>query len=75
MGLDKARVVIIGGTSGIGLAVAQGAMAQGAKIVVGSSTSQKVQASAQALPGAESFAIDVKDQESVKAFFARVGEF
>jgi NAD(P)-dependent dehydrogenase (short-subunit alcohol dehydrogenase family) len=75
MGLDKARVVVIGGTSGIGLAVAQGAMAQGAKIVVGSSTPQKVQASAQTLPGAESFEIDVKNQDSVKAFFARVGEF
>ncbi len=75
MGLDKARVVVIGGTSGIGLAVAQGAMAQGAKIVVGSSTPQKVQASAQTLHGAESFEIDVKNQDSVKAFFARVGEF
>jgi NAD(P)-dependent dehydrogenase (short-subunit alcohol dehydrogenase family) len=75
MGLDKSRIVIIGGTSGIGLAVAQGAMAQGAKVVVGSSTPQKVQASAQSLPGAESYEIDVKNHDSVKAFFARTGEF
>lgn len=75
MGLKKARIVIIGGTSGIGLAVAQGAMAQGAKVVVGSSTPQKVQASAQTLPGAESFEINVKSQDSVKAFFERVGSF
>jgi NAD(P)-dependent dehydrogenase (short-subunit alcohol dehydrogenase family) len=75
MGLKKARIVIIGGTSGIGLAVAQGAMAQGAKVVVGSSTPQKVQASAQTLPGAEGFEINVKSQDSVKAFFERVGSF
>src|ERR1700749_2923512 len=75
MSLDKSRIAIIGGTSGIGLAVAQGAMAQGAKVVVGSSTPQKVQASAQSLPGAESYEIDVKNHDSVKSFFARTGGF
>lgn len=37
MGLNGKRVVILGGSSGIGLAVAQAAANEGAKVVVASS--------------------------------------
>jgi len=75
MSLKHAKIVVIGGTSGIGLAVAQGAMAEGAELVVGSSTPAKVQAIAQTLPGAKSHEVDVKNHDSVKSFFERVGAF
>jgi NAD(P)-dependent dehydrogenase (short-subunit alcohol dehydrogenase family) len=75
MNLHKKRVVVIGGTSGIGLAVAQGALADGAAVVVGSSTADKVSAVKDKLPGAEAFAVDVRDEASVAAFFERTGEF
>jgi NAD(P)-dependent dehydrogenase (short-subunit alcohol dehydrogenase family) len=75
MSLQNQRVVIIGGTSGIGLAVAKAAHADGASVVVGSSSADKVGAAKHRVPGAEAFAIDVRDEASVQAFFARVGAF
>lgn len=75
MSLRQKRVVVIGGTSGIGLAVAQGAIADGANVVVGSSSTNKLDAVAQKLQGAEAIAINVRDESSVEAFFAKVGAF
>ena len=73
MSLREQRVVIIGGTSGIGLAVAQGAIADGARVVVGSSSAGKVAAAKEKLTGAEAFAVDVTNEASVAAFFEQVG--
>jgi len=73
MGLQNKRVVVIGGTSGIGLAVAQAAIAHGAVVVVGSSSAGKVAAASDQLAGSEALTIDVKDEASVEAFFERVG--
>jgi len=74
-GLAQKRVVVIGGTSGIGFAVARGAQADGASVVVGSSSVAKVAAAKERLPEAEGFAIDVTDEASVAAFFEQVGAF
>ncbi|MFI5308398.1 MAG: SDR family oxidoreductase [Polyangiales bacterium] len=73
MNLQGKRVVVIGGTSGIGLAVAQGALEEGAEVVVGSSSAAKVEAAKARLAGAEAFTVDVKDDSSVVAFMAHVG--
>ena len=73
MSLQGQRVVVIGGTSGIGFAVAHGAHAEGARVVIGSSGHAKVDAAKARLPGAEGFAVDVKDEASVAAFFERIG--
>jgi NAD(P)-dependent dehydrogenase (short-subunit alcohol dehydrogenase family) len=70
--LKQQRVVVIGGTSGIGLAVAQAALADGASVIVGSSSAAKVRAAQEQLAGAEALAVDVKDETSVEAFFAHV---
>ena len=74
--LKTQRVVVIGGSSGIGFAVAAGALAEGAEVVIGSSSADKVAAGAARLgAGASGFPIDVKDDASVAAFFDRVGAF
>ena len=74
--LKTQRVVVIGGSSGIGFAVAAGALAEGAEVIVGSSGADKVAAAAARLgSGASGFAIDVKDDASVAAFFEKVGAF
>lgn len=73
MSLRTQRVVVIGGTSGIGFAVAQAALAEGASVAVGSSSPAKVEAARGRLPDAQAFAIDVKDEASVAAFFEQVG--
>ncbi len=76
MGLEGKRVVVIGGSSGIGFAVAQGAIADGAEVVVGSSQAANVDAATGKLGNrATGGAIDVRNEPSVAAFFADVGPF
>ena len=74
--LHDQRIVIIGGTSGIGFAVAEGALAEGGHVVVGSSSAANVDAAVARLGSAASgSAVDVRDEASVAAFFERVGAF
>jgi NAD(P)-dependent dehydrogenase (short-subunit alcohol dehydrogenase family) len=74
--LQSQRVVVIGGSSGIGFAVAQGALREGAKVVVGSSGAAKVDAAVARLgAGASGSTVDVRDETSVAAFFERTGAF
>ena len=74
--LRAQRIVIIGGTSGIGFAVAQGALADGAQVVVGSSSAAHVDAAVARLgTSASGSPIDVRDEASVAAFFERTGAF
>ena len=68
--LDGAKVVVIGGASGVGFAVAAAAVEAGAEVVVGSSQSPRVEAAAKKLGrGAKGQSVDVKDETSVAAFF------
>ena len=68
------RVVLIGGTSGIGRAVAAAALADGAEVVVASSDPAKVEAAAARLgDGARGAVVDVKDEASVADLFERIG--
>ena len=74
--LKDQRVVIIGGSSGMGYAVAEGALAEGAKVVVASSDRARVDAAVARLgAGASGGGIDVTDEAGVAAFFAGVGGF
>jgi NAD(P)-dependent dehydrogenase (short-subunit alcohol dehydrogenase family) len=76
MTLEGKRVVIVGGTSGIGFAVAQAARAQGASVVVASRQGAHVEAAVGRLgEGAAGFAVDVIDEARVAAAFADVGAF
>jgi len=76
MGLEGQRIVIVGGTSGIGLAVARGAIAEGAEVVVGSSQDGNVEAATRALGAqASGHALNVRDEETVAAFFGATGPF
>ncbi|HTK97973.1 MAG TPA: SDR family oxidoreductase [Pseudomonadales bacterium] len=74
--LRDRRVVVIGGSSGIGFAVAQLALDDGAQVVIGSSGADHVETAVARLGnGASGQAVDVKDEASVAAFFERVGAF
>jgi NAD(P)-dependent dehydrogenase (short-subunit alcohol dehydrogenase family) len=74
MSLRGKKVVIIGGTSGIGFAVAEGALAEHAEVVVASSQQANVEAAAMRLgAGAKGFPIDVTSEASVAAFFEGLG--
>ena len=76
MELSGSKVVIIGGTSGIGRAVAARCAALGADIVVASSSQAKVDAARDDLPvGVVGEVVDVTDEGQVAALFERVGTF
>jgi NAD(P)-dependent dehydrogenase (short-subunit alcohol dehydrogenase family) len=70
------RIVIIGGSSGMGLAAARMAAAEGAAVVIASRSEEKLQkAKAQIQGNVETLTVNVVDEGSVKAFFDKVGEF
>ncbi|MEU8976053.1 SDR family oxidoreductase [Streptomyces monashensis] len=76
MDLRGQRVVVIGGTSGIGLAVAEGAAREGAEVVVASRRPASVDAALKRLPeGAEGRALDAMDEDAVRGFFQQLGAF
>jgi NAD(P)-dependent dehydrogenase (short-subunit alcohol dehydrogenase family) len=69
------HVVVIGGTSGIGRAVAQQAAAAGARVTVASRNRQRVDETVVMLGApAQGRVVDVTDPESVRAFFGEAGE-
>jgi NAD(P)-dependent dehydrogenase (short-subunit alcohol dehydrogenase family) len=68
------RVVVIGGTSGIGLAVARGSLAAGAQVIVASSRQSSVDAArAQLGDGVAGQTVDVLDPASLAALFRAEG--
>jgi len=75
MDLAGRRVLVIGGTSGIGLGVARAALADGACVTVASSGAARVRAAIAGLDGAFGAVLDVTDEPAVAAFFAREEPF
>jgi len=73
-GLQGKRVVILGGSSGIGLAVAEQASLQGANVVVVSSNPDRIQKAVQSLGGrVEGQTADLSDEGAIAALFTRLG--
>jgi NADPH:quinone reductase-like Zn-dependent oxidoreductase len=73
--LRKKRVVILGGSSGIGFAVAEQASTQGAEIVIASSNPERVQRAVEKLEGnAQGHALDLSDESAVENFFANLSQ-
>ena len=74
MTLQDQRVVIIGGTSGIGLATARATRARGAEVVVAGRHEVKRRAAAEELgAGVTTARLDATDPEQLKTFFTGVG--
>jgi NAD(P)-dependent dehydrogenase (short-subunit alcohol dehydrogenase family) len=74
--LHNKRVVILGGSSGIGLSVAEQAASQGAKLVIASSNTERLQKAVEKLEGnAQGHALDLTDEAAVENFFAKLGAF
>ena len=66
------KVVVVGGSSGIGLATAEMAKAQGAEVVIASRNAERVKAAADKL-GAKGISADVTNDRSVTDLFRAVG--
>jgi NAD(P)-dependent dehydrogenase (short-subunit alcohol dehydrogenase family) len=74
--LEGRVVVVIGGGSGIGLAVATKAVAAGARVVIGGRGTERLSRALETLgPSARAHPVDTADKDTIKAFFAAVGAF
>jgi NAD(P)-dependent dehydrogenase (short-subunit alcohol dehydrogenase family) len=74
--LDGKRIVVLGGTSGIGLATAKAARREGATIVVASSRRQLIDhAMALLESGSAGHVVDLSDEAQVRKFFENLGAF
>jgi NAD(P)-dependent dehydrogenase (short-subunit alcohol dehydrogenase family) len=70
------RVVVLGGSSGIGLATAKAAAAAGASVVIASRNPASVRSALAELPaGAAGRAVDASSTEDLTAFFDFIGDF
>jgi NAD(P)-dependent dehydrogenase (short-subunit alcohol dehydrogenase family) len=69
------RTIILGGTSGIGLAVAAAAEKEGMAVTVVSSRQSSVDRTLARLPGVTGAVVDLTDADAVGAFFAGAGSF
>jgi NAD(P)-dependent dehydrogenase (short-subunit alcohol dehydrogenase family) len=74
--LARKSVLVVGGSSGIGLAVAKAAVDAGGAVTIASRSTERL-AKAMAMLGgrAEAQTIDAMDDRSVESFFASRGEF
>jgi NAD(P)-dependent dehydrogenase (short-subunit alcohol dehydrogenase family) len=76
MTLQDQRLVVLGGTSGIGLATARLAAGQGATVIVASSNPESVKRALNTLPAtASGEAVDLTDSAAVEAFFDGLDPF
>lgn len=76
MTLNGQRILVLGGSSGIGLATAQAAAREGASVVIASRRRERVDQALATLPaGTAGHALDLADEAAVQALFAGVGGF
>ena len=74
--LSGKRLVVLGGSSGIGLAVAQQAVAQGATAIIASSNADRVKQAVATIDGkVEGHALDLSNERDIQKFFQKIGDF
>ena len=74
--LSDKRIALLGGSSGIGLAVAQHVVEQGAHPIIASSKAERVQKAVATVGGkAEGHTLDLSDEASIERFFRKLGAF
>jgi NAD(P)-dependent dehydrogenase (short-subunit alcohol dehydrogenase family) len=72
----SSRIVLLGATSGIGLAVARSAAQAGATVTIGSRNPASVDRALRELPdGVTGYTVDASSSDDLAAFFEKAGEF
>src|SRR6201982_796513 len=70
------RMVVLGGSSGIGLAVAEQVVARGARAIIASSNAERVKQAVATLDGrAEGHTLDLSNERDIQNFFQKIGAF
>ncbi|MFP3184216.1 MAG: SDR family oxidoreductase [Paraburkholderia sp.] len=76
MSLKDKRIVILGGSSGLGFATAKAAADEGALVVIASSSQAKIAKAMEKLPSSvEGHVINLLDEASIEAFFRMIGPY
>ena len=73
--LSGKRIVVLGGSSGIGLAVAQQAVAQGATAIIASSNADRVKQAVATLDGKAEGTLDLSNDRNIQNFVQKIGHF
>lgn len=75
--LKNQRIVIIGGSSGIGLATAKQAVEQGAAVIIAGRSQDKLEKAQQLLgfDSVEIHSLDNQNEQDLKDFFEKIGVF
>jgi NAD(P)-dependent dehydrogenase (short-subunit alcohol dehydrogenase family) len=74
--LSEKRIVVLGGSSGIGLAVAQQVVARGGRATIASSNADRVKQAVATLDGkAEGHTLDLSNERDIQDFFQNIGDF
>jgi len=72
--LEGKKVVVLGGSSGIGLATAKAAAAESANLIIISSNQQRINNALKELPAdSQGFAVDLTSEQQVKDIFEKLG--
>jgi NAD(P)-dependent dehydrogenase (short-subunit alcohol dehydrogenase family) len=76
MSLLGKRVVVVGGTSGIGFSTAKSFLDESAQVIIASRSTGKLSKAKQALGGnVEAYELDFRNEEKAVEFFSKVGQF
>lgn len=74
--MQNQKIVIIGGSSGIGLETAKQVISLGAEVVIASRSEDKLYKAKEMLgPRAAIYVLDTSDEQQVKSFFGKVGPY
>ena len=74
--LTGKRIVVLGGSSGIGLAVAEQVVAEGSTAIIASSNADRVKQAVATLAGkAQGHALDLSKERDIQDFFQKIGDF
>jgi NAD(P)-dependent dehydrogenase (short-subunit alcohol dehydrogenase family) len=72
--LDNSVVVVIGGSSGVGEAVARAALGRGASVVIGGRSPEGLESAKSRLGGdVRALTVDIKQRETIERFFEQIG--
>ena len=74
--LKGKKVIVLGGSSGLGLATAKAAACEGADIIIVSSNQNRIDNALADLPDyCHGYAVDLSQEKNIKSFFKHVGSF
>lgn len=72
--LEGETIVVLGGSSGIGLATAQAAATEGADVIIASGNQKRIDTALNTLPAnSRGFAVDLSQEENIREFFGQLG--